>query len=136
MKKIVLISCASKKLKFNAKAEDIYISTLFKKSLQYAKSLQPDNIYILSAKYGLLNLNEAIEPYNLTLNSISLKEIKEWSKLILTQLNDVSDLQRDNFVFLAGNNYRKFLLPNIENYQIPMKGLQIGKQLQWLTNSL
>jgi len=136
MKKIVLISCASKKLKFKAKAEDIYISSLFKKSLQYAKKLQPDKVYILSAKFGLLELNEIIEPYNQTLNSMPIDEIIKWSERVLIQLSDVSDLQKDNFTFLAGNNYRKFIIPSITNYQIPMKGLKIGKQLQWLTNSL
>ena len=50
--KIVLISCASKKLNHKAKAGDLYISQLFKSGLRYAKSLNPDKIFILSAKYG------------------------------------------------------------------------------------
>ena len=136
MKQIVLISCASKKLKNKAKAEDIYISSLFRKSLQYAKSLQPDDIYILSAKFGLLKLNEIIEPYNQTLNTMPVDEIRKWSERVLQQLSNISNLQKDNYIFLAGDNYRKFLIPSIVNYQIPMKGLKIGKQLQWLTNSL
>ena len=107
MKQIVLISCASKKLKNKAKAEDIYISSLFRKSLQYAKSLQPDDIYILSAKFGLLKLNEIIEVYNQTLNTMPIDEIRKWSERVLQQLCDISNLQKDNFIFLAGNNYRK-----------------------------
>ena len=45
-------------------------------------------------------------------------------------------LNKDEFVFLAGNNYRKFLLPHIKNYKIPMLGLGIGKQLKWLTKRI
>jgi len=49
MKKIVLISCVSKKLHHKSKAQDLYVSSLFLKNLQYAKSLNPDKIFILSA---------------------------------------------------------------------------------------
>jgi len=45
-------------------------------------------------------------------------------------------LDKEEFVFLAGNNYRKFLLPRIKNYKIPMLGLGIGKQLKWLTERI
>lgn len=133
MKQIVLISCVSKKLKNKSKAKDLYVSPLFKKNLQYAKSLNADNIFILSAKYGLVGLNEEIKPYDMTLNKMCSNEIKEWAKTVLIQLKKSTDLENDEFIFLAGNNYRKYLLPDITNYKIPMEGLPIGKQLQWLT---
>ena len=133
MAKVVLISCVSKKLHYKSKAQDLYVSSLFKKNLQYAKSLNADNIFILSAKYGLLRLNKRIEPYDKTLNKMRSNEIKEWANYVLSQLKKVTDLENDEFVFLAGNNYRKFLLPHIKHYNIPMQGLSIGKQLQWLT---
>jgi len=136
MAKVVLISCVSKKLHHNSKAQDLYISPLFQKNLQYAKSLNPDKIFILSAKYGLLRLDEEIEPYDKTLNKMHSKEIKEWANSVLNQLEKLTDLENDEFIFLAGNNYRKFLLSYIKHYKIPMLGLSIGKQLQWLSNRI
>ncbi len=67
--KIALISCVSKKLttKAKAKAKELYISTLFKLSLKFAFKIKSDNIFILSAKYGLLELEDEISPYNQTL---------------------------------------------------------------------
>ena len=50
MAKVVLISCASKKLSHKTKAKDIYISPLFKMNLKFAKSFNPDKMFILSAK--------------------------------------------------------------------------------------
>lgn len=132
MAKIVLISCVSKKLNHKAKARDLYISPFFKKNLRYARFLNPDKIFILSAKYGLLKLDEVIEPYDKTLNKMPSKEVKEWANSVLNQLRKVSNLNEDEFIFLAGNNYRKFLLPHIKHYEIPMEGLTIGKQLKWL----
>lgn len=136
MAKIVLISCVSKKLNHKSLAQNLYTSSLFKKNLQYAKSLNPDKIFILSAKYGLLKLNEEIEPYNKTLNEMSSSEIKEWSSSVLNQLKKLVDIENDEFIFLAGNNYRKFLIPHIKHYNIPMLGLGIGKQLQWLSERI
>jgi hypothetical protein len=136
MDKIILISCVSKKAKHKSKAQDLYLSPLFVKNLKYANSLNLDKIFILSAKYGLLGLNEEVEPYDKTLNEMSSIEIKEWANSVLNQLQKVSDLNKDEFIFLAGNNYRKFLLPKIKNYEIPMLGLSIGKQLKWLTEKI
>jgi len=133
MAKVVLISCVSEKLHHKSQAQDLYISPLFKKNLQYAKSLNPDKIFILSAKYELLGINDEIEPYDKTLNKMRSNEIKEWANNVLNQLGEKTDLENDEFVFLAGNNYRKFLLSHIKHYNIPMQGLSIGKQLQWLT---
>jgi len=134
MKTIVLISCVSKKLPHMAKAKDLYISSLFKLSLQYAKSLNVDGIYILSAKYGLLPLHQEIEPYEQTLNRMSGKERKQWAQGVLAQLRSVADLKNDKFIFFAGEKYREHLVPKIEKYDVPLEKLRIGEQLRRLKN--
>lgn len=136
MKTIVLISCVKKKQKKNCKAEDMYISSFFKKSIAYAKSLSPEKIFILSAKHGLLSLSTEIEPYELTLNNFNISELKDWSTKTLQQLTKEASLENDRFIFLAGEKYRKFLLSEINNYEIPLKGLANGKQLQYLNQRL
>lgn len=135
MAKIALISCVNKKRPYKAKAKELYVSSLFKFNLKYAESFA-DRIYILSAKHGLLGLNEEVEPYDLTLNTMSSKEIKAWAKAVIEKLSKVSDLEKDDFTFLAGEKYRKYLLPHIKNYKIPLKGLGIGKQLQYLKREI
>jgi hypothetical protein len=136
MEKIILISCASKKLENKAKAKDIYSSPLFKLNIRYALSLKPDKIFILSAKYGLLDLEQEIEPYNLTLNNLKDPQIKNWATRVLEELEKKADLKQDEFIFLAGEKYRKYLTPQIINYKIPLKGLGIGKQLKFLKESI
>ena len=133
MKKIVLISCVSQKRTYRSKAKDLYISTLFKKNLAYARRLNPDAIYILSAKYGLLDLETEIDPYNLTLNTMSASEIRSWADKVLQQLSQVANLNDDHFIFLAGMKYRKYLLPHLRSYEIPLEGLTIGRQLHALS---
>ncbi|MDY9924378.1 DUF6884 domain-containing protein [Methanobacterium sp.] len=135
MSKIVLIACSKAKFHQKAKAQDMYEGILFKKSLKYAKSINADFIFILSAKYGLLRLDEEIEPYDKTLNKMPINEKKLWADSVLNQLKRVSNLDNDKFLFFAGDNYRKFLIPHIVNYEIPMERLGIGKQLKWLTEN-
>lgn len=134
VKTIVLISCVSEKLSHKAKAKDLYISALFTKALAYARCLHPDAVYILSARYGLLDLETEIEPYDLTLNVMGAQEIRSWSAEVLRQLRRKTDLQRDRFIFLAGNKYRKYLTPHLAHCKVPMEGLPIGKQLQFLSS--
>ena len=131
--KIVFISCVSKKRTQKSRARDLYISPLFKKNLQYALKLRPDKIFVLSAKYGLVGLDEEIEPYNLTLNTMSAAEIKRWAAGVLRQLAGQANLQNDHFIFLAGAKYRKYLLPHLQHVEIPFEGLTIGRQLHELS---
>lgn len=135
-KKIVLIACASSKLDTKCEAQFLYDSALFDKSLNYSKLIKADKTFILSALHCLLPLNKEIEPYNKTLNKMSDVEVREWSNKVIEQLREEADLENDTFIFLAGNNYRKYLVPHLQKVEIPMEGLKIGKQLQWLSNQL
>jgi hypothetical protein len=132
MAKIILISCVSKKLDHKAMAKDLYISPLFRYNLDYARSLAPDQIFILSAKYGLLGLEEEIEPYNTTLNNMKVQQRREWAQKVLGQLEQIVSLSKDEFIFLAGRKYREYLIPHIRNYDVPMRSMGIGKQLNYL----
>jgi hypothetical protein len=133
---VVLVSCASKKLALRARAEDLYVSDLFQKSLAYARSLRPAAIFILSAKHGLVQPDEELDPYNETLNAMRPSEILAWSERVFHQLRKRTDVEHDHFVFLAGDKYRRYLLPRLRSVDVPMEGLRIGEQLSWLTNRL
>ncbi len=132
----VLIACASKKRPSRAPAGDFYLGDLFRKSLRYAESARPHGIFILSAKHGLLHRHEEIEPYDLTLNRMPIAERKVWADRVLLQLKGKTDVKKDRFKFLAGKKYREHLIPSLCNCEVPMEGLGIGKQLQFLDNSM
>lgn len=143
-KVIVLISCSSKKLSGRMKAKDLYNSDLFQSSLDYANSIKHDKIYILSAKYHLLDLETEIEPYNVTLSYISPKDRqpdliilnneqkKFWSNTVVSQLKRVSDIENDFFIILAGKEYVEPLKKSIKNLDNKLIGLRNGERLQWL----
>ena len=136
MKRIVLISCVKTKLDHPAKAKDLYISDLFSKNLAYAKKMKPNHIFILSAKYGLLRLDDRIAPYEKTLNQMPASERKAWSVGVISELRKYADLDQDEIIFLAGEKYREGLVPYMHHYIIPFEGLSFGNQLKALKKAL
>ena len=139
MKTIVLISCGAKKAEKETKAEDLYISPLFKKSLAYAKTLTTtDNIYILSAKHHLLSLNKVIAPYDVSLKKDITKEEDrvKWGEKVIEELKKVADIEKDKFIILAGQNYLTHLQGALKHIETPLGGKKIGERLQFLSNKL
>lgn len=132
MKRIVLISCASKKRAVRSRAAELYTSTLFELNLKFAVKLKPDAIFILSAKHGLVALDDEIIPYDVTLNRMRVDERRVWANKTMEQLRLRTNLQQDHFIILAGERYRQFLISHLEFKEIPLEGLSIGKQLQYL----
>lgn len=57
-------------------------------------------------------------------------------KDVLVDLKKKTNIEEDEYIFLAGNNYRMFLTNEIKHYKIPLKGLTIGRQLSFLKNHL
>ena len=109
----------------------MYISQLFRKSLKYAKSLNPRKIYILSAKYGVLELNDKITPYNLTLNTMTKIQKKQWAYNCYLKLKEKKVDFLEDAVFLCGENYRKYLRQCFKNSRCPIENLSLGNQLKF-----
>lgn len=135
-KSIALVACVSKKNDKARPARDLYKSDWFLKASAYANR-KSDNWFILSAKYGLVDPETVIEPYDETLNKMPIKSRREWSKKVLNSL--IPQLGADDrVVFLAGMKYREFLVNPLRSHgfqvEIPMEGLRIGEQLRWLAN--
>jgi hypothetical protein len=125
MKRIVLISCAAKEINSGAKGKNIYITEAFKKSLDYAYLLKPDKIFFLTLNQGLIGVNEELFSSTDTLDDKEDSEIMVWADEVLEKLMLETDLQRDEFIFLAGHNYRKYLIPHIKNFKISFTGQPI-----------
>ncbi len=132
MKTIVLISCSSEKGSTATTAEQLYTSSLFKKSLARAKKINPDAIYILSGKHHLLPLDKVIEPYNQRVSS-KKDENEAWGTKVIEQLKKVTDLQNDKFIIYAGKDYVTPIKSSLKNVILPFDGVKgNGEMLQRL----
>lgn len=140
MKSVYLISCTKRKQKYCCKAEEMYAaSNLFKSSLEYALNRVRDKksqIFILSAKHHLITLSEVIEPYDKTLKNMKKCEVVEWGKTVYNQMKEIFDMENVHFIFLAGNDYIKPLIPylgnNMYSNPIPTEHRRYAKRIKWL----
>ena len=132
MATVVLISCVKRKLDHAAPAKDLYTSPLFRLSWKYAQTRNPDKIFILSAKYHLLNSEKVVEPYDQTLNRMNSQDRKEWSAKVLKELRVNTDTKNDRFVLLAGRSYLRYIEDEIVHKEEPLKGLSFGRRISRL----
>ncbi len=70
--------------------------------------------FILSAKYGLLDPDQKIEPYEVTLNTRSVSARRDWAQNVLKALETQIE-PTDRVVILAGARYREFLTERLED---------------------
>ena len=136
MPTVSLVSCVSMKQSTPCRARDLYTSPWFLKARNYVVASQSP-WFILSAEYGLLRPDQVVAPYERTLNTMGVDERRAWARKVLDEL--VPQLRGvDRVVILAGERYREFLLPTLRtscvSVEVPMAGLTIGRQLQWLSD--
>jgi len=140
MAKIVLLSCTKSKLDHKAPAQELYsASPMFKKTLEYGKSLNPDKMYILSAEHHLVPLNKELDPYDKTLKEMPKDEKEKWGEETVKQMKSHGlNLEKDKFVFLTGSEYLKPFKEYIpeKNMEKPMEGRRLGERLKWLNSQI
>lgn len=131
-----LISCSKSKGGHRDIARDMYVSPLYRKSVQLAE-LWGVPFYILSAKYGLLHPNDLIEPYEQTLKTATKKEKQDWAQRVDKKIRE---LPRKKLVVLAGDDY---FAPLVEassgaplDYFAPMRSLSLGTRLAFLNEAI
>lgn len=135
-KTFVLISCCAKKRESGNLAEVLYDSDGFKTRLAYARLLNPDGIYVISALHHVVSLTDYIEPYNVCLKEFSVAEKKEWARICWSQLDDFSDRKNDTYIILAGKDYYEELVKGFNHYEIPTKHLSQFKQTPWIKSKI
>ena len=137
-KTVALVACVQKKSESPMPAGSLHHSTWFTKATQYAHQTA-DEWYILSPKYGLLSPYKVMPPYEESLYQMSVRERKAWAEHVVADLIELLS-PGDLVVFLAGKRYWEFILQPLKQMgcqvEIPMKGMKLGTQLNWLSVQL
>jgi hypothetical protein len=131
---LALISCVSQKRALPSPACDLYVSQWFRKARAFVEARGYPWL-ILSAEHGLLDPAMVVAPYERTLNKMGVREREAWAEQVIAALEPrLGRVER--VVALAGDRYRAFLIPRIQQLgvqvEVPMLGLSIGRQLKWL----
>jgi len=132
--KVALIACSKRKREVPAKARDLYQGNLFKKSLRLAELEKFPRIFILSAKYGLLELEQCIAPYDTTLLTQDRDQRQEWARGVIEQLRKQGILEEELHYF-AGRGYYQYLPEGVVRFSGSSMG-EIDNHLQAQINKL
>lgn len=137
--RIALVGCGASKLARRAPAKDLYTSSLFRLSRAFAE--QGEHWRIVSAKFGLLDPEEIIEPYE---QKLGPKDVDHWGKVVANAIvstfcfEDNLPIARAEVVFLCGKTYASairaalFGRPSITSLESPLDHMGLGKRMQWL----
>ena len=149
---LVLIGCSASKLGHAAPAAELYTGQLFALSRRYAEQFGGP-WRILSAKYGVVDPQQVIEPYDRTLRRMTPELRRQWAAWCQCDLahtlkeigvTETCGKYRDfpRIVILAGKDYVQPLLQytllarHRNQVDTPLAGLGIGKQLAFLSQAL
>ena len=119
---IAVITCGDSKRQGVHKAKDLYVGPFFKMCLKYAQSIMPnDKIYILSAKWGLLKLDQEIENYNVKMGDPG-------SVLVSTLIIQSQELgiKDEAIIGVAGARYVSIMKKVWSEGKYPLTGLSLG----------
>ena len=130
---LVLVGCGDAKADEPKPAKELYTSVYFDFKRQYAEQYG-DEWAVLSAKFGLLDPEVEIEPYDLTIEDV---DAGEWN---LSVLRDLPDVNETEVVLLAGPDYVDELQDDLSMYgaevSLPTEGKKIGKRVKWLSQQV
>jgi len=86
----------------------------------------------------MISPDTIVHPYERTLNKMKNAERREWAKYVQDQMESMLP-PASTVIVLAGFRYRENLMPYLgarfEEVAVPMGGLSIGRQLNWLNNA-
>lgn len=136
--KIALLACSKKKLPRLAEASRLYRGAVFQRSYRIAMT-DPEisKVFILSAKHGLLEIHQPIEPYDETLKGMTHTQHCEWAWKVETRLEEILGERArydHEYVVFGGEAYWCLLRGGLRNVRCAWpEGLKgIGGVLRWL----
>lgn len=130
---VAIIPCTNQKSNIPGRARDVWSGAHFQLTLAHAERYY-DKIMVLSYKYGLIDPDFEIEPYDINIKDSSIKDKLEWWWQLRPQIQELCNTKPDLISIYTGSYERdriikEFVNNGIENLTIPWKGLGIGERM-------
>ncbi|MGW7264495.1 DUF6884 domain-containing protein [Streptomyces sp. NPDC054842] len=123
---LVVIPCGSRKLGSAARAADMYVGSYHRACRRAAEALRPALLLILSARHGLLDLDDVIEPYDTRHGAAE----SVTAEILLEQAASRGLLPRDPVVALGGARHVSLVRGVWPHTLMPLAGTRgMGEQM-------
>lgn len=132
---LILVSCVKEKRPDPAPAKDLYTSPLFARERRHAEA-SGKPWFILSAKHGLVDPDQVLEPYDLRLSDTPPSYQSAWGHRVVQKLAHAAGPLRGKTIEVhAGvvytNSIRGPLRDAGADLIEPLEGLTMGRRLAW-----
>ena len=134
MARVIILSDSEKQNKGSMQAKDLFCSNFFKNTYKYASLLNPDYIYIITSKYGIVSQEEIISSYKKDVYSIDKNNLIENNLTFIQDLTNKTNLVEDEFILLCKERHNKLIVPWLINYSCPFEGLSNRKKINKLNS--
>jgi Family of unknown function (DUF6884) len=125
---VTLVGCGKAKLERPAPARFLYTGNLFRAALEHATATS-DVVFIVSAKHGLVELDDTLEPYDVTLHP---KDAHRWALEVVRKLDVcVTRTPLTAVVVYAGGVYGRALGEVLPMASQPCAHMTIGQRLRY-----
>ncbi|MFF2363867.1 DUF6884 domain-containing protein [Streptomyces sp. NPDC058122] len=126
---LLVIPCGSRKLDHPARAADMYIGSYHRACRRTADALRPQRLIILSARYGLLDPDDVIEPYDTPHGAAGATT----AQMILRQAQERGIVRLDPVVALGGGRHTALVRSVWPHARTPLAGAgSMGGQMALL----
>lgn len=123
---LVIVPCGGKKADHSARAGQMYLGSYHRACRAAAERMGARRVLILSALYGLLELDTWIDPYDLRMGNPGSVTVH----VVRHQAYELGELEATDVTVLAGAAYRKVAQQVWPHAATPLDGVGgIGKQL-------
>jgi hypothetical protein len=132
---ILLLGCGKSKLDHPAPAAELYVGPVFRARRAYAEATG-ERWYVLSAKYGLLDPEEMIAPYDVCLARQPVSYRRAWAEQVTEQLTvELGILSERQFELHAGAAFTQPLSVTLPArgaiVSSPLAGHNQGQTIAW-----
>jgi uncharacterized HhH-GPD family protein len=136
---VILLACSATKATTARPARELYLGEAFLKGRQYAEESRK-TWYILSGKWGLLDPDDVIAPYDLYLGDQSIAYRTAWGEWVTAQLLELAgSLEGATVEVLASQSYVEPIRGPLQSLGVtlaePFRGLRMGEQLGWFASA-
>jgi hypothetical protein len=134
------VGCGKAKQSRACRAAELYTGSLTRLAIKWMER-NCEEFYILSAKFGLLDPDRVIKPYNVKLSDYSDEEQISWGNMVADGLHAMFNTNCTPFLVMAGSDYSSAFMPKLTRigldgyvYEV-CKGLKMGNRMRWIRNN-
>lgn len=132
---IAIIPCTSQKSETGGPAREVWVGNHFQLVLAYCEHFF-DKTYIMSYKYGFIEPDQPIEPYDIDIQLSSAVDKLQWWWKVKGNITELLQQDKPRVVALYTGQFerdrvmREFVLQGCRNVIVPWEGLGVGYRLQ------